>query len=185
MEQALIEIRRAVELEPLELFYNAFWGYVLHVTRQFDLAIAQLKHAISLDPTLWFPHWFLSITHALNGQLDEAVATADRANELSGRNALAIGLLGRAYGLSGRTTEARQLLRELEVRHRFGYVPPSSMAMIHRGLGNLEDALKWWTRAVQGHDLLIATSLRSEPGYDPLRSHPRYKTLLRKMNLEA
>jgi tetratricopeptide (TPR) repeat protein len=184
VEQALTEIRRAFELDPLELFYNALLGYLLHVTRQFEPAVAQLKHAIDLDPTFWFPYWFLSITFALNGRRDEAIAAAEKASELSGRNALAVGVLGRTYGLSGRTAEARKLLEELEGRRRSGYVPPSSIAMIQRGLGDLENALEWWTRGVEEHDLLLAISLKSEPGYDPLRSHPRYQVLLRKMNLE-
>jgi hypothetical protein len=86
--------------------------------------------------------------------------------------------------LAGRTAEARQLLEELEGRRRSGYVPPSSIAMIHRGLGDLKKGLEWWTRGVEQHDLLLVVSLTTEPGYDPLRSHPAYAGLLRKMNLE-
>jgi hypothetical protein len=86
--------------------------------------------------------------------------------------------------LAGRTDEARRLLEELETRRRTGHVPPSSIAMVYRGLGDLEKALEWWVRGVEGHDVLLVMSLRSEPGYDPLRSHPAYLALLRKANLE-
>ena len=57
--------------------------------------------------------------------------------------------------------------------------------MIHRGLGDFEKSLEWWTRGVKEHDLLLALSLKAEPGYDAVRSHPAYQALLRKMNLEA
>jgi non-specific serine/threonine protein kinase len=184
VEQALAETRRALELDPLELFYNSLLGYLLHVTRQFEQAAEQLQRTIDLDPTFWFPYWFLSITYALGGHGDDAIAAAEKANELSGANALTLGILGRAYGLAGRTAEARQLLGELEVRRRSGYVPPSSLAMIHRGLGDLEKGLEWWVRGVEEHDMLLTVSLKTEPGYDPLRSHPAYQALLRKMNLE-
>jgi serine/threonine protein kinase/Flp pilus assembly protein TadD len=184
VEQALAEIRKGLELDPLDPLYNTMLGYLLHASRQFEEAIAQYRYTIDLDPTFFFPYWLLSVTCALSGRLDEAIATAEKAKELSGGNALTLGLLGRAYALVGRTAEARQLLAELEARCRSSHAPPSSIAMIHRGLGNLEKALEWWVRGIEEHDLLLVTSLRTEPGYDPLRSHPLYPALLRKMNLE-
>jgi serine/threonine protein kinase/Tfp pilus assembly protein PilF len=184
VEQSLAEIQRAIELDPLDPFYNAHAGYGLHVVRQFEPAITRQQHAIELDPTFWYPYWYLSITYTLSGRSDEAIAAAEKAKERSGGNALALGLLGRAYGLAGRTAEARQLLEELEVRRRSTHVPPSSIAMIYRGLGDLKKGLEWWTRGIEEHDLLLALTLKSEPGYDALRSHPAYQDLLRKMNLE-
>lgn len=56
--------------------------------------------------------------------------------------------------------------------------------MIHRGLGNLAKGLEWWVRGIDEHDTLLVTSLKVEPGYDAVRSHPAYRALLRKMNLE-
>jgi len=184
LEEALTEMRGALELDPLDPFYNSMVGYLLHATRQFEPAVAQLQHAIDLDPTFFFSYWQLSIPYALNGRLDEAIAAAEKANELSGGDAMTLGLLGRAYGLAGRTAEARQLLEELEARRRLRHVPPSSIAMIHRGLGDLDKGLEWWARGVEERDLLLVTTLRTEPGYNPLRSHPAYQALLRKMNLE-
>jgi adenylate cyclase len=185
LEEALTEMRRALELDPLDPFVSSNIGYLLHANRQFEAAIAQLRHAIDLDPTFFFSYWFLSIACALAGRRDEAVAVAEKANELSGGNALTLGLLGRMYGLAGRTAEAQRLLEELETRRRTSHVPPSSLAMVYRGLGDLEKALEWWVRGVEGHDVLLVMSLRSEPGYDPLRPHPAYLALLRKANLES
>jgi len=184
VEQALTEDLRALEIDPLDPFFNSQVGYLLHASRQFEPAVAQLQHAIDLDPTFFESYWLLSITYALTGRIDEAIAAAEKANELSRGIARTLGLLGRAYGLAGRTAEARQLLEVLEIRCRSSYVPPSSIAMIHRGLGDLEKALEWWVRGVEEHDLLLVTSLKAEPGYDSLRSHPTYQDLLRKMNME-
>jgi TolB-like protein/Tfp pilus assembly protein PilF/tRNA A-37 threonylcarbamoyl transferase component Bud32 len=185
VEEGATETRRALERDPLDPLYNSFYGYVLHSLSRFDEAVTQLQRAISLDPTFFFPYWFLSITHALNGRLDDAIAAAEKAKEFSGGNASTLGQLGRVFALAGRQTEARQLLVQLEARRRVSYVPPSSIAMIHRGLGDLEKGLEWWARGVEEHDLLLLSSLRTEPGYAPLRSHPVYHGLLRKMNLEA
>ena len=182
--EALAQVERALELDPLDVIYNVEKGYLLHATRQFEPAVEQFHRAVDLDPTYWLPYWFLSITYALTGRLDNAVAVAEKARELSGGHALTVGLLGRCYGLTGRTADARQLLEELEVRCRSSYVPPSSIGMIHRGLGNMEKGLEWFARAVEGHDPNVVVSLKTEPSYDDFRSHPAYQTLLRKMNLE-
>jgi TolB-like protein/Tfp pilus assembly protein PilF len=184
VEEGATETRQALERDPLDPLVNSFYGYVLHSLSRFDEAVTQLQRAVSLDPTFFFPYWFLSITHALNGRLDDAVAAAEKASELSGGNASTLGQLGRVFALAGRQTEARQLLVQLEARRRVSYVPPSSVAMIYRGLGDLEKGLEWWARGVEEHDLLLLSSLRTEPGYAPLRSHPVYHVLLRKMNLE-
>jgi len=184
VEQALTEMRRALELDPLDPFYNTLAGYLLHCTRQAEPAVAQLQHAIDLDPTFFFSYWLLSTVLLVNGRLDEAIATAEKANELSGGTAITLGSLGRAYGQAGRTAEARQLLEDLKARRRSTYVPASALASVHRGLGERDAALEWVARAIEERDPILVTSLKSAPILDPLRSLPAYAALLRKMNME-
>ena len=159
-------------------------GCLLYLTRQFEPAIAQLQHAIDLDPTFFFSYWFLSIACALNGRLDEAIAAAEKANELSGGTALTLGALGAVYGRAGRTAEARRLLEELKARRRLTYVPASALASAHRGVGELDETLEWIAKAIEERDPIAVTALKIGPNYDPLRSHPSFRALLRKMNLE-
>jgi len=185
LEEALTQIRRGLELNPFDSRYNALVGYCLYTTRQFESAIAHLQHAIDLDPAFWYPVWLLSAMYTLRGRLDEAIAAAEKARQLCGGSvALTLGLLGRAYALVGRISEARQLLEELEDRRRSRYVPLTSIAMVHRGLSDHKTSLELWARAVEEHDVLLVITLQAEPGYDPLRSHPAYAALLRKMNME-
>jgi len=184
LEEALAEDRRALEIDPLDSLYASQTGYCLHALRQFEAAIAQFRHAIDLDPSFYFPVWLLAVTYEQMGRKEEAIAAAEKAKELSGGAAPTVGFLGKVYGVTGRTTEARQLLEELEVKSRSGYIPASSMSMIHRGLGDLAKGLEWWIKAIEEHDVLLVVSLQVEPSYDPVRSHPAYHALLRKMNLE-
>jgi len=184
VEQAVTEMRRALELDPLDPFYNSLLGYLFFATRQFEPALAQLRHAVELEPTSFFSHWFLSILYAREGWLDEAIATAERANELSGGNAITVGNLGKVYGLANRTAEARQLLEELTTRRRSTYVPACAFLFVHNGLGERDKALEWMARGVEEHDPVLMTSLKMSPSYDSLRSHPAYQALVRKMNLE-
>jgi len=184
VEEALTEMRRALELDPLDPFYNSLLGYLIHSTGQFEPAVAQLQHAIALDPTFFFAYWFLSSVYAQNGRLDEAIAAGEKANELSGRHALTLGALGAAYGRAGRAAEARRILEELKARRALTYVPSSALAWAHAGVGELDEGLEWNARGVEERDPTVVTALKSAPVFDPLRSHPAFQALLRKMNLE-
>jgi non-specific serine/threonine protein kinase len=184
VEEALTEMRRALELDPFDPFYNALLGYLLHSTGQSERAVAQLLRAIDLDPTFFFPYWFLSSIYALNGQLDKAIAAGEKANELSGRHALTLGALGTCYGRAGRAAQARQILEELTARRRSTYVPSTALAWAHLGVGALDESLEWTAQGVEDRDPTVVTALKSAPIYDRLRSHPAYHALLRTMNLE-
>jgi len=184
VEQALAEIRRALELDPLDPFFNSLLGHLLYSLLRFEPAIEQLQHAVDLDPTFPFSYWFLSITYAQKGQFEEAIAAAEKANQFSGGNALTLGTLGSLYGRASRTAEARQLLEELTARRRSAYVPASALAIVHRGLGEGQQSLEWIAKGIEERDPIIVTALKSSPTYDRLRSHPAYQALMRKMNLE-
>jgi tetratricopeptide (TPR) repeat protein len=184
VEQALTEMRRALDLDPLDPFYNSLVGYLLHSMGQFEPAVAQLRHAIDLAPAFFFAYWFLSSVYAQNGRLGEAIATAEEANELSGGHALTLGALASIYARAGRTNEARQLLEELTARQRLTYVSSCAIAWAHSGVGELNEGLEWIERGIEEREPTVVTALKSAPIFERLRSHPAYPALLRKMNLE-
>jgi serine/threonine-protein kinase len=184
LDEAMVQQQRAVELDPLSPMYNTFLGYLSYVSGQHDLGIAQQRRVMDLDPGWYVPHWLLAIAYAHVGRNDEAIAAAEKACELSGRNAPTLGVLGLAYGRAGRRSDAQALLEELTTQRRTTYVPPYAMAAIYRGLGEVAQALEWLEKGVDGRDMVMVNALKTEPGYDPLRSHPAFQALLRKMNLE-
>jgi serine/threonine protein kinase/Flp pilus assembly protein TadD len=184
VEETFEVIRSALVLDPLDPFYNSLLGYLFFTSRQFEQAIAQLLHTIDLDPTFFFSHWIISIPYATAGQLDEAIAAAEKADQLSGGTAVMRGNLGKVYGLAGRTAEAYRLLKELEARRQVNYVPASAFVFIYGGLGKRNEATEWMARGIEEHDPILMTSFRKSPSFDSLRPHPIYKSLLRKMNLE-
>ena len=184
LDEGSSQLQRAMELDPLSSLYNTLLAYLYYARGQCDLAIAQHRRAMDLDPSFFAPHWLLSAAYAHMGRLEEAIAEAQKACELSGRHALALGLLGLAYELSGRRSEARALLEELTTKCRTTYVPPTAMVAVYRGLGELDQTLGWLEKGVEERDLIVVCCLKSEPLTIPVQGHPRYQTLLRKMNLE-
>ena len=141
VEQALTEMRRALELDPLDPFYNSLLGCLLDITRQFEPAVAQLQHAIDLDPTFFFSHWL-----PLGRLPHEWAARRGHRRGREGERALRrqcadAGSAGcSATAVAGRTAEARQLLEELTARRRSTYVPASALAFVHGGLGELDES---------------------------------------------
>ena len=90
---------------------------------------------------------------------------------------------GITLGLSGNKTEARALLKRLHDISARGYVPPTSFAWIHLGLGEIDSAFEWLNRAVDECDQYMMP-IKSYRFFDPIRADPRFQALLRKMNLE-
>ena len=91
--------------------------------------------------------------------------------------------LGIAYGKAGRIVELKKLLDELRGLAQKTFVSPMCFAYIHFGLGDIDKAFDWLEKAVDEQDGLLY-NIPALSSLQPLRSHPRYKALLRKMNLE-
>jgi tetratricopeptide (TPR) repeat protein len=185
LEEALSQLKRAVELDPLSAFYNSLLGYIYYENGQHNIAIEQYQRAIDLDPGLHFPYMLLAVAYAFTGRFEKAVDGAQKACELSARIPAALGILALAYGLAGRRDDARALLEELMAKRGTGYVPPFAMVAAYAGLAEIDKILEWLEKGIAEHDIFIVSGLKADPAYAALQGHPRYQALLRKMNLET
>ena len=59
---------------------------------------------------------------------------------------------------------------------------PAEMAVIDLGLGEKEKALAWLEKTYEDHEDEALLYLKEDPIYDPLRSDPRFQSILRRMN---
>ncbi len=62
-------------------------------------------------------------------------------------------------------------------------MPPTAFALIHAGLGNMDEAFKWMDRALKERDCYIVL-LRALPTFDELRADPRFEDLLGRIESE-
>jgi tetratricopeptide (TPR) repeat protein len=88
--------------------------------------------------------------------------------------------LGRAYALSGRRNEAIAILDKLKTTEK--YVSPAELAILYGALGDNEKAFASLEKAFTESDFQL-TSLKVEPGYDPLRADPRFQDLIGRVGL--
>jgi hypothetical protein len=85
-------------------------------------------------------------------------------------------------GLAGRSDEARAILSELSELRQSRYVSPIELALTHLGLGDTGQALDWLERAFEDRSFWFLYSI-TLPFFANVRSEPRFREILRRMNL--
>ena len=93
-DEALGEIKRARDADPLSAVISANVGEILHLARRYGEAIQAHRRALELDPNYWLTHNNLGLTYALTGVYDQAIPAFERAIDLSGGNSGAKAYLG-------------------------------------------------------------------------------------------
>ncbi|MBN2320991.1 MAG: protein kinase [Acidobacteria bacterium] len=183
LDMAIDEIKKAVESDPLSSFLQTTLGTLYYFCRQWEPAVEYLQRALEFDPNFYTAYQFLGFTYLQVDKPDEGIAACEKAAKILGQGQWALAIPGVAYAKAGKIDEAHRFLKELQALAEKTYVSPSAFAWMYCSLGEIEKGIEWFEKAIDRHDWLIVTTYNF-PIYDPLRSHPRYKALLRKMNLE-
>ncbi len=118
----------------------------------------------------------------LEGESAEGLSELEHAVSLSPGNTLFLAQLGEAYGLTGDTPRAREVLARLHGMAEMRFVTPYHFAYIYAGLGELEKAIDLLEVAVEER-AGGAYGIKGSFLFRPLRSRPRFLALLRKINL--
>jgi tetratricopeptide (TPR) repeat protein len=181
-EEAIAEGRRAQEVDPLSPRADTVVCWQLYFARQYDQALEQARKALELDADYIPAHWCSGVAYQQKGDFRQAVAELQRAVTLSGGNTETQAWLGYTYAVAGKRDEALQVLNHVRKLAKQQYVSPYNFAEIYTGLGDKDRAFEWWNKAPDERtDFLIY--LRAWPANESLRSDPRYRELLRSMNL--
>jgi adenylate cyclase len=181
-EEALSGIHRALELDPLSPILNEGPAYIYLLSRQYARAAGAYRKIGSLDPAFYHSYTGLGRVYSLQGNYDNAIAFLEKGRLLAGDVPTILGALGHTLGLAGRKSEARSLLARLRRVAETTYVPSSCFALIHLGLGQHGEALRWLEQGCERRELNLA-AMGVHPVYDPLRGEARFTALLRKMGL--
>jgi eukaryotic-like serine/threonine-protein kinase len=178
-DQAVREIRRAQQLDPLSININTSAGWVFNYTHQYDQAIEQCQRALQIDSEYVSAHDCLGEAFLEKGMFEQAVAEFRRAAS-GGEPVRTVGL-ARAYGIMGRKNEARKVLDQLTKASRQSYFPPYLFGGIHVALGENDLGLVSLEEAYTHRDPYMV-HLKRDAAFDPLRSDPHFQDLLRRMD---
>jgi Flp pilus assembly protein TadD len=107
----------------------------------------------------------------------EAIAELQEAVKLSNGSPTCIANLARANAASDKKSEAVKLLGDLKKRSTPGQSFASEIAVIYASLGDRDQAMSWLEK---GHEERFNPGVLIRPGFDPLRSDPRFEDLVRR-----
>jgi len=181
-EDAVAEISRAMQLEPLSMVLQWTASIFLYFARQYDEAIALSQRGLELDPQFAPLRWTLGFCFVQKRAYQQAVDEMEEAVRLSRRSPFYLGALGHAYGASGRRDDALKVIREMQELSKKRHVSPYWPGLIYAGLGEKDEAFQWLERALEEHAPWIVY-LKAPPWFDNLRSDSRYYGLLQRMRI--
>ena len=181
-KEALVEMRKAENLDPLSLIINADLAEFLLLTHSYDESVKQSRKIIEMDSTFAIGHKQLGDAYLLKQMDKEAVAELQMAVRLSGGSPICIADLARAYVASGKMNEAVKLLSDLKKGSNAGLANAPQIAMIYASMGDNDQAMHWLERAYEER---FNPSILLRSGFDPLRSDPRFEELMRRIGLPA
>ena len=179
-DDAIVEGKRAVELDPLSLVINTDMGSDYYYARRYDEAIAQLHKTLEMDPGFYIAHLVLGQVLDAKGDRDAAIVECQKARALNDDPSV-LGVLARSYGLSGNKMEAEKILDHLKKLSKERYVSAYSFALVYLGLGDKEEALRWLEQSYQDRAGSDIGFIRVDPLLDPLRGDPRFEALAEKI----
>ena len=171
---------RCRDVDPLAAFPRALTAMGLLASGKPSEALRYCDDALSLEPDHMTAMWASGVAYIGLGRIDEAIARFERGLELTRRSPFFIGLLGWGHALAGRTNEARALLNELSARPSDAPRIGSDIWLL-AALGEIEKAFQELARAEAEYQPFVYYT--AFPGFDPLRSDPRFRALLARLGL--
>jgi serine/threonine-protein kinase len=180
LDEAIAQLARAVELDPLSLELRANRALLDYFAGRYDEAEHRLKEVLQTDSTDVLATWGLGLVAEQEGRLDQAIAILE---PVVGASLNRKSSLGHTYAVAGRTAKARAILAELQKASAERYVPAYWFALVHAGLGERDQALRYLERAFEERSTILAYLL-IDPRLAPLRSEPRFVALARRLEGE-
>ncbi len=190
IDEGVAELQRALELDPLSPIINSNLGNGYRAAHRYDEAIGQYKKALEIVPNFEIAKTHLDRTYILKGMYQEVIEGA-RLSMLSAGITPAqaekkLAPLRDAYRTSGAKGFWQNVLERQLAAAQAGHPDADDyeMACFQLGAGNREEALNALEKMVaNGRGMTGTLWLRSDPVWDPLRTEPRFKELLRKTGL--
>ena len=175
-DEALAEAGRAQELDPWSSIISAIAAWTHYSAGRYEEAVQRCRRDLELNP---IPQTYLFMGLALTQlhEYEEAIASFERGVSLSGGLTEMYAGLGFAYGVSGRTADARRVLEDLDRLSKIRYVPPYSRSIVHVGLGERTEALELLEQACEERNTWLIL-LGVEPLFNSLRQESRFRNVL-------
>ena len=177
-EESTAEMRRTVELDPLNVNWRGVLIAHLVCAGRYEEALNEGRRALDVAQDEIHPHLAMAEAHLAMGNVDEAVASAERAHRNLPQQAMGTGFLAAALVRRGDTDRAATLLREMGDAP----IPLWGRAWYHLLCSEVAEAARWYEKMIDAREIfapVYATSLYTTE----LRASPYWARLAHLMNL--
>ena len=182
MEESMAEVKLASELDPFADDMNLCFGWHCLSTEDYDNAIGLARKGLQIDAKNSWALIILGWAYEQKSMINEAIVEFQNALGLWKDSPLALAALGHAYGVTGKTKEAREILEKLLERSKQSYVPAYDIAVVFTGLEEKDQAFVWLLKALEERSGFLVY-LKCDRRFDGLRSDPRFEALLKRIGL--
>jgi eukaryotic-like serine/threonine-protein kinase len=185
-DEAVREIKKAIELDPLMPLYYA-WSVMVHnCAERFDEALGEFARAIEIDPNNGLAFFHAGAAYVGKGLLDNALETWERGKEFVVFPGYSEGSLGILYLLKGDRQRSERILEGMiEQKKTITQTSSVYIAWVAGNLGKLDLAFEYLDRAHDERDIMMTLMHVVTKLYcPPMWTDPRFKSLLAKMNLD-
>lgn len=179
-DEALIQGRLAIELDPLNPLVQAWYGAVLTFTGDFETALAYGEKVRADDPGNVGANVIIGVAAFKCGDYDKAMEAARYFLPAEGVDFKEVEII---YGESGFVAAYEEVLRQKEVLAQKGYVPPVSLAEKYMMVDQPDKAMDWLEKGFEAHDPVMPYIATHGYFFEPLFDNPRFIDILEKMNL--
>ncbi len=180
LNEARVEFDRALRDDPTSLIINFSAASARMYDQDYEGAAALFRKTLEMDPSFAPSHMGLIELYTRQGKYDDALAEVDRATQNP-----CTAKLFRAFvlGRTGQLAKARGLAKEAEDRCGSESLSYAYLGSLWMSLGDKDKAFALLHKACARKETALAI-LRFEPGFDSVRSDPRYREVLRCAKLE-
>lgn len=178
-DEAIAEILRAQNLDPLSPVISFILGWAYHYAHQPEKTLAEARRSLEIEPNFWLTHWVMALGHEQKGQYAEALTAVKTAQSLNDSSWIQP-LLARIQAKLGNKDEAQKILNELTEKAKRQWVAPCLTATAYLSLGRREQAFAWLNKAFDEYDEWLQCII-ADPAFAELRSEPRFQHLVGRM----
>jgi len=180
-DESAVMIKRAKELDPLSSVISINISEMYNWQNDHSASIQNSLKIVELDPNYADAYRSLGISYLKLGRNVEAIENLQKAVELSNRAGYILSDMGYGYGVVGNRAEAYAIVKELEEKYARREASGQFIAGVYAGLAEKDKAFEWLERDFQNKAPL--TEIRWAIPFESLRTDPRFKDLLKRMNL--
>jgi len=180
-DEAISEIRKAQELDPLSAVIATDLGKELYFVRRYDEALVELRRALELDPNFVSAHNWISDTLLEKRMYNDAIVELEKTKPFR-EERVYIRQTAYMYARMGRYAQARAALTKSLQLSKGKQVSSGAVALTYAALGDKEESLQWLEKAYTERSSFM-TSLKYWSVFDQLRGDPRFTDLLGRVGL--